>query len=352
LLELTRYGSWISFWNLEYRIWNRPAGGVCTVKAKNTPEILAPIDALEEVEPLMEAGADWLYGGVLPPGWAERYPSTVLINQRTFASAQFSSLKELEAAIGRISALGGRFALTLNAPFYMDEQYPLVLDLARRIADAGASAFICADPGLMIRLKEERIDISLHLSTMGLGINPSAVRLFADMGVSRVILPRFLTTDQIRLLIEETPEADYEAFILVGRCPNIEGLCTFDHDSPDRRWPCEWSWKIKAVYGGTVPDQVREHFAGIKAADRRDGCGLCALPVLRSAGVTAFKIVGRGASLPRKVGLVRQTEKLLRKASEMEAREYFTTCLAVYRDLFGHPCADCNCYYPEVRAVK
>jgi len=283
---------------------------------RNTPpEILAPVNTLDEVGPLLEAGADWLYGGVLPREWRNRYPSTVLLNQRTFASAQFSSMSELAAAVKRTRDAAGFFALTLNAPFYMDEQIPPVLDIVRWAAGNGVSAIIAADPGLM----------------------------------TRVILPRSLTTEQIASLIRQAPEVEYEAFILVGRCPNIEGLCTFEHDSPSGRWPCEWEWTLSKEGGGLPPEPVMAHFDGIKAAGRRQGCGLCALLVLTAAGVGAFKIVGRGASSSRKVGLVRQVKRLIKLADGEPDDGWVEECLWAYKQMFGHPCSIHDCYYPEFR---
>ena len=222
---------------------------------KSSPQILAPVNALHEVEPLLEAGAHWLYGGVLPQEWADRFPSTVLLNQRTFANAQFASMTEFKEAVSNTQDKGGNFALTLNAPFYMDEQMPLALQLARWAADAGAGALIVADPGLMISLSEAGITLPLHLSTMGIAANPASVRLYADMGATRVILPRFLNLAQISSLTAAQPSMEFEAFILVGKCPHIEGLCTFIHDSPDQRWPCEWEWGLADEAGdGNLPD--------------------------------------------------------------------------------------------------
>ena len=316
------------------------------------PDILAPVNALEEVEPLLEAGADWLYGGILPPEWGSRYPSTVLLNQRTFASAQFSSMSEMEGAVRSTRDVCRCFALTLNAPFYMDEQIPLVLDLVRWAAGSGVSALIVADPGLIVRIREEEIDIPLHLSTMGLGTNHLAVGLFEELGVTRVILPRFLTVGQISRLVGGAPGVEYEAFILVGRCPNIEGVCTFLHDSPSGRWPCEWRWTLTGTDGGPPPKPVAAHFEGMKAADRRQGCGLCDLPDLMDAGVGAFKIVGRGAPLFRKVSFVRQVRRLAEVARRGPGTRWVEECSRVYEELFGHPCSLNDCYYPSQREGK
>ena len=313
-----------------------------------TPEILAPVNSLEEVTPLLEAGAHWLYGGVLPSDWIERFPSTVLLNQRTFAGAQFPSMKELGEAVSKINEHGGGFALTLNAPFYMDEQMPHVLELARWAVDAGAGALIVADPGLITHIRNDGIDLPLHLSTMGLAANSRSVELFADLGVTRVIIPRFLTLSQISSLTASAPQVEYEAFILVGKCPHIEGVCTFVHDSPDQRWPCEWEWDLEDGSGGDLPLSIVKHFAGIRDNDRRDGCGLCALPALRASGISTVKIVGRGASLERKIDLVKHLRLLMEKVPKQPDDTWVKRCMESYKDLYGHPCCEHNCYYPEV----
>lgn len=312
-------------------------------------QILAPVNALDEVTPLMDAGAHWLYGGVLPSEWADRFPSTVLLNQRTFASAQFPSMAQLGDAVLRTREHGRAFALTLNAPFYMDEQMPLVVDLARWAVDAEVGALIVADPGLIIRLKEEGVELPLHLSTMGIAANAHSVKFYADQGINRVILPRFLSLAQISALTAAMPSMEYEAFILVGKCPHIEGLCTFVHDSPDRRWPCEWEWDLADETGDRPPVNISGHFSGIRESDRRDGCGLCALPALKTAGVSTFKIVGRGAPLRRKLQLVGQLSRLLGEIPAQQPDEaWLRRCKESYRALYGRHCSEHNCYYPEV----
>jgi putative protease len=312
------------------------------------PEILAPVNALEEVVPLIEAGAHWLYGGVVPGEWADRFPSTVLLNQRTFASAQFPSMTELGDAVLKTREHGGAFAMTLNAPFYMDEQIPLVLELAGWAVDAKIGALIVADPGLIVSLRNEGIELPLHLSTMGIAANAHSVKFYTDQGISRVILPRFLSLAQISTMTAAMPSVEYEAFILVGKCPHIEGICTFVHDSPDRRWPCEWEWDLADEAGDRPPANISEHFSGIRENDRRDGCGLCALPGLKASGVLTFKIVGRGAPLKRKLQLVRQLKRLLGEMPSQPDEAWLRTCKESYHALYGHHCCEHNCYYPEV----
>ena len=316
-----------------------------------TPEILAPINALHEVEPLLEAGATWLYGGVLPLEWKDKYPSTVLLNQRTFSSAQFSSLEALESAVWSTRMGGGSFALTLNAPFYMDEQMPAVLDLLRWAKEIQVDAVIAADPGLMAVMDREGVRIPVHLSTMGLASNVSAVKLYQRLGVDRIILPRFLNAGQIGDMVSGVPEMEFEAFVLVGKCPNIEGVCSFVHDSSDQRWPCEWRWVLERKDPAAPPAPVSKHYTDLAASDRRDGCGLCAVPLLASTGVSSFKVVGRGAPLARKVQLVDRRNNLIASMPPSTDADWVERCREEYRANFGHPCTPHNCYYPEVDGI-
>ncbi len=309
------------------------------------PEILAPVDRAGEVAPLLEAGADWLYGGCVPASWSARFPSFVSLNQRTFASAQFDTLDALAAAVKSIVDNGRRFALTLNAPFYMDSQMEAAVELARFAQGIGVSALIAGDPGLIRRLSHEGIDVPLHLSTMAVAANPDAVRLFAGMGVKRVILPRFLDVPAIGSLAREAPEVEFEAFILVGKCPNIEGVCSFLHDSPDGRWPCEWPISATLADGTAPPENVCRGIDGTRLSDRRDACGLCDLPDLVGAGVSAFKIVGRGAPTDRKVALVRALSESMQRTDDFSG-DWPEICREKFRDLFGHACTAHNCYYP------
>lgn len=309
------------------------------------PEILAPVDGREEVPLLLDAGAHWLYGGCLPRSWTDRYPATVSLNQRTFPNAQFETLEGLADAVELTLKGGARFALTLNAPFYMDSQLDAVLEMARFAEEVSVSALVVGDPGLIRRLGSEGINVPIHLSTMAVAANPDAVRMFWKMGIRRIVLPRFLDVASIGSLVRGAPEMEFEAFILVGKCPNIEGLCSFLHDSPDKRWPCEWPISVTCEDGEAPPGDVCRALDGTRVSDRRDACGLCALPALVTAGVSGFKVVGRGAPTGRKVSLVKALKESLGNL-ENSTGEWPVICRETFHTLFDHACTAHNCYYP------
>ncbi len=312
------------------------------------PSLAAPVDKLSEVEPLLAAGASWLYGGALPRDYARRFPAIVPLNQRTFASAQFPALPELGEAISLTRARGGSFALVLNAPFYLAAQVPVAVELASFAASRGAAAAIVGDPGLLRVLRREVPSLDLHLSVMGLAHNPEAASLMAEEGATRIILPRHLALAEISSLTGFSPPLEWEAFLLVGRCPNVEGVCSFLHDSPRQSWPCEWEYAATSLDGGPLDPGLVEAFAPLPGADRRDACGLCALPQLLAAGVTCFKIVGRGAPTARKLSLVRAAAALAAAGEGKGGEEWRRSCGTRYQGLFGRPCSRRSCYYPEV----
>ena len=321
-----------------------------TLSRLKTPEILAPVDNIHEAGDLLNAGAHWLYGGCLPASWSNRYPRTVIINRRTFSGAQIDSTHELAGIIALAMEVGGRFALTVNAPFYMDEQFEPVLELIRFAQEAGASAVIVADPGLMARIAQNGMRIPIHVSTMALASNASAVRLYLSLGAERIILPRFLGIEEIESLIRDFPDVDFETFLLVGKCPNIEGVCSFMHDSPDARWPCEWAYSVTGTDGGSPSEGVWSSVDGARTADRRDACGLCALPELLMSGVSTFKIVGRGAPTGRKTALIKALSEAIEAAQEVgPAEEWHARCRGIYRSLYGHACGAHNCYFPDMK---
>ena len=312
------------------------------------PEILAPVNDKEEVIPLIEAGANWVYGGCLPAAWADKYPLIVPLNQRTFASAQFGSFQGLAEAVSLANESGGRFALTLNAPYYMDSQMEAVFELSEKARDSGVNALIVSDPGLIVGLEKKEVRIPIHMSTMAVAANTSAAGLFSGLGADRVILPRFLSIAEIRQICASLPELEFEAFAFVGKCPNVEGVCSFLHDSPERRWPCEWEYNAAAFSGGPAPPRVSRYLSMQAETDRRDACGLCAIPDLISAGVHGLKVVGRGAPLDRKTALVGVLSDAITMVKDGVPDNWIEHCKEKYRSIFGHKCTRGNCYYPEV----
>jgi putative protease len=312
--------------------------------------IVSPVDHLGEAEALLDAGADELYGGYVPAAWRERFSLLASINQRTFDGAQLGSLEELSAVVARAHARGRTFSLTLNAPFYSDAQLPLLLDYVDETVAAGIDGIILADLGLLRLLRRRHPGLEYHASTLAHLMNSEAVAFYVQQGVSRVIFPRHLTVAEMAAVAGRLPQVRFDAFMLVGKCPNTEGLCTFHHFSPDRIWPCEIPYRIEPLAPPASPEllQAMQRQGSWAVTDRRHGCGLCAIPHLLRMGIFGLKLVGRGAPAAQKVKNVQLVRDFLALAAEEpDAGSYRRRARAAHRDRFGSPCSPNVCYYPE-----
>lgn len=314
--------------------------------------IISPIDHLAETESLLQAGADELYGGFVPPEWRDQYSLLASLNQRTFAAAQIATETELLEIIRRVHDAGRHFALTLNAPFYGDAQLPLLLDYLDRMVTVGIDGLILADLGLLRLLKDRYPVLELHASTMAHISNSGALRFYAAMGVRRAILPRHMTVGEMAAIAAAVPEVRCDAFMLVGKCPNTEGLCTFHHANPDRIWPCEIPYAIAPADAGEPSPVLRAAMTrqiSWSQTDRRHGCGLCAIPLLGRSGIDGLKLVGRGAPTAQKVRNILLTRECLElAAAEPDFAVYRRRAIIAHRQRFGAACHPNICYYPEL----
>lgn len=311
--------------------------------------LVAPIDHASEAEALLNAGADELYGGYVPAQWQQRFGSLASINQRTFAGAQIDSLADLQHITDCCRRQSAEFSLTLNAPFYSDQQMPLLLNYVGEAVSAGVNSIILADLALLLVLRAEFPDLLYHASTLAHLGNSAAIRFYQQQGIGRVVLPRHLTVAEIGRICQQLPELHCDAFLLVGKCPNTEGLCTFHHAAADRIWPCEIPYQITAIdveTEGLRQAMIRQQ--SWSQTDRRHGCGLCAIPALLTAGIKGLKLVGRGAPTGRKIKNLQLSRKFLELAKQgLDLSSYQRIALDAHREHFGVGCCENVCYYPE-----
>lgn len=317
-------------------------------------KILAPIDRFEEAERLIQAGADEVYGGYVPPGWAETYTITGSINKRTFQEAQFGTREELEETIKYMHRKDALFYLTLNNDYYSEKQYPLVLMEAEWAEAAGVDALLVADIGLILEIKKRGIPIDLHVSILSSVLNSRAAEFYRSLGVSRIVLDRTLSLNEIGRIVHDVKDVRFEVFVMYGKCPNIEGMCTFfHHDDPKHVWPCCRNYAISTVSGSDEALKVLEAVdaqSAWSAHERGRGCGLCAMYDLDRAGVHSLKIAGRGRYTDDKVRAVEMVAEMRRLIESGVSREnYVRAASDLFIKTYGKECNPYVCYCPELR---
>lgn len=313
--------------------------------------ILAPLRNSLEVATLLQAGADEFFCGVTPPDWESRYGDT-WANRRAPQSAGVPDLADFERIVA-LSA-GRPVYVTLNAPCYPSGALEMLAEFGARLMEMGASGLIVADMDLLLALVETGHGPHIHLSSLATCINAEAARFYRDLGISRIILPRHLTLDEIEMTIIDGLE--FEAFLLNDGCVFEEGLCATTHAAGS-------FCTLDGEGAEAVSSETLERYAFWKWTLSHCGCrtgngyplgpcGLCALPRLLRAGVASFKVVGREASLARKEASVRIAATSLRLAQQGFGREEIRQAVVELRGL-PELCHERHlCYYPDIWPLR
>ena len=323
-------------------------------------KLLSPVDKVEEVAGIIEAGADELYCGLLTQEWHDKYIAGA-INRRPGGGANFTTFDELESGVNIAHAHGIPVFLTLNEHYYTPVQYPFILDYVDRAVSIGVDGMIVADLALLLTLKQMKVDTRLKIviSTGGAVFNSEAVRFYQDLGAARVILPRHLTLEEIKDISARVSGIELETFILNSRCPYVDGFCTFQHGLADRsiqplyQNACMLPYDITVAAQGDVDEEriswKRQHIWQTVHVDDHP-CGGCALYELNEMNITSVKIVGRGNLTARKIADIKYIRSLLDFLEDKKpTREEFRhVAQKQYVDTYGRSCRVYLCYYPEV----
>ncbi|MFZ5643832.1 MAG: peptidase U32 family protein [Bacillota bacterium] len=294
-------------------------------------KILAPVCSAEEATSLISCGAGELYCGLHPEAWKKNDRKEAWVNRRGPGPANIGTLEELKEITGLAHSKGVPVFLTINLPFYPPGQYPDIISLAKNaVLNCGIDALIIGDPGMITAIRDAVPKAVIHISSLAAVLNSSSVSFFRALGASRIIFPRYLSTNNLKAIISETgPGIEYEVFILNDGCVYEEGYCHASHAfggafchhpwqyrpvrtcADKQSHPAEpfrkhiedynhWLWCIRNCNGAVGPGGF---YLGM--------CGLCAIPDLKTMGIASLKIVGREASLHKKTTSVRLVRKAL-----------------------------------------
>ena len=254
-------------------------------------KITAGLGSLGDYERLAAAGADELFAGFVPLDWLERYGNFTPLNRREVLmhDIQFCSMGEMRLLARRMKDAGVPVVLTFNAPFYLPEQYPQIGGMLSELYALGFDSWILADPGLMLWLRDRGVPGRVQLSGEAGCFNPDALRFFARLGIRRCIFPRKISPEEMADCVAALPGLEYEAFVLNELCHYSGAFCASLH-CDELEALCRVPYRpVGPDCGACAPPEPGD------AADfGASGCGICALPALRRAGITHLKVVGRG----------------------------------------------------------
>ena len=250
-------------------------------------ELLSPAGNFEKLKSALLFGADAVYCAGQAFGMR--------------SAAENFTVEELYEAVAYTHARGKKLYLTVNTLPHMDE-YDALKNFLVAIKDAEIDAFIVADLGVMMLLREIIPNAEIHISTQTSVVSASSVKAYAALGAKRIVLARELTLREIKAIRREVPEEiELEAFIHGSMCVSYSGRCLLanalnrrDGNRGTCTQPCRWNYTIVEEKRPNEPLPIEEQ-AGIGTfiMSSKDLCMIEHIPELMESGITSFKIEGR-----------------------------------------------------------
>ena len=263
-------------------------------------ELLAPAGNRERFITAVRYGADAVYLGL---------PAFSLRNL-----ADNFLLDTLPETIGYAHERGVKVYVTVNS-FIRDGDIEELKSTLSALRDIAPDALIVNDPAVIRLAKRHAPNIPLHLSTQANTLNSEAAIFWYEQGVSRIVLARELTLEEIKLLRPRIPdELELEMFVHGAMCVSYSGRCLLSNyiDGRDSNrgecvQPCRWNYEVEnnKVLTADFRESGKngEYFTieddgkGSFILNSRDMCLAPYLKEIEEAGVSCIKIEGRMKSI-------------------------------------------------------
>lgn len=219
-------------------------------------ELLSPAGSLKAMRYAYAYGADAVYLG------QPRYSLRVRENE-------FSRHDVIAAAIEEAHGIGKKVYIASNiAPHNVKVR--TYLDDMRPVIAMNPDALIMSDPGLIMMVREQWPDMPVHLSVQANAVNYASVKFWKQMGLTRIILSRELSLDEVKEIRQECPDIELEVFVHGALCIAYSGRCLLsgymskrDPNQGSCTNTCRWGYNATEAKqtdeGDIIPTQVVEY---------------------------------------------------------------------------------------------
>ena len=214
-------------------------------------ELLSPAGSLKNMRYAFAYGADAVYAG------QPRYSLRVRNNEFDHDN--------LAIGIQEAHDLGKKFYVVVNIQPHNSKLKNFIRDLTPVVA-MQPDALIMSDPGLIMMVREHFPDMDVHLSVQANAINWATVKFWKNMGLTRVILSRELSIDEIEEIKQQVPDMEIEVFVHGALCMAYSGRCMHsgymnkrDANQGACTNACRWEYKVHETMqdenGDVIPVQ-------------------------------------------------------------------------------------------------
>ncbi len=252
------------------------------------PELLAPAGTLDGLKTAVLYGADAVYAGI--PGFSMR------------ARAKITT-EEMKQGIEFAHSRGKKVYLAFNL-FAHDNDYALLPRVKETIEYLQPDALIVSDPGVLMWVRENFPNMTIHISTQANICSANTVKFWQKAGASLCVLAREVSHAEFKEIRKKCPDIGLEIFVHGAMCMSYSGRCllsNFITGRPSNRGACAQlcRWKYDVV--------LREKETGLEMGLDEDDRGayilnskdLCLMPHLAQileSGADSLKIEGRNRS--------------------------------------------------------
>lgn len=276
------------------------------------PELLAPAGDLERLKVALNYGADAVYFGGTMFGLR--------------ANAINFSMDDIKEGTKYAHDLNKKVYVTVNIVLH-NKETENILEYLKELDKIGIDGIIVCDP-YIVELAKNNTNLNICISTQQSTLNYEAVKFWHKEGVTRVVLGREATKEDIIKIKQEVPEMEIETFIHGAMCASYSGRCVLSNYFTGRdanrggcAQICRWTF-----------DLLDENKKLIECAKKftfqtKDLTMLKYIPEMIDIGVDSFKIEGRMRSIYYIASVVSIYRKVIDEyCNNKEKYEYNLNC--------------------------
>ncbi|HXH73023.1 MAG TPA: tRNA 5-hydroxyuridine modification protein YegQ [Mariprofundaceae bacterium] len=211
-------------------------------------ELLAPAGTIRNMRYAYAFGADAVYAG------QPRYSLRVRNNDFL--------LENLKTGIDEAHAQGKKFYVASNLLPHNNKVKTYLRDM-QAIIEMRPDALIMADPGLIMMVREKWPEMPIHLSVQANTMNWAAVKFWQSVGISRIILSRELSLDEVEEIRQQCPDMELEVFVHGALCIAYSGRCLlsgyFNHRDANQGTctnTCRWKYDMTGAEENATGDII------------------------------------------------------------------------------------------------
>ena len=219
----------------------------------------------------------------------------------------FKTNEQVAEAVSYAHQLDKKVYVTANIFAHNNKLCSFTQHISELLTLCKPDGWIMSDPGLIMLMRENFSQETIHISVQANTLNYAAVKFWQKAGVKRIIVSREISIKEINEIHEACPDMELESFVHGAICMAYSGRCLISNYLSHRDSnqgvctnSCRWDYKTFYVKESERPEELfelDEDEHGSYLMNSKDLCAIHCLKELSEAGVCSFKVEGRSKSV-------------------------------------------------------